>query len=40
SRMEDVFGEGGYNAVRGHGGINACIVLPGIISLQDKVEVI
>lgn len=40
SRMEDVFGGGGYNAVRGHGGINACIVLPGIISLQDKVEVI
>ncbi|NOQ68950.1 MAG: MOSC domain-containing protein [Gammaproteobacteria bacterium] len=40
SRMEEVFGEGGYNAVRGHGGINACVVLPGIIRLRDKVEVL
>lgn len=40
SRMEEVFGEGGYNAVRGHGGINARVVLPGIIKLQDNIEVI
>lgn len=40
SRMEEIFGEGGYNAVRGHGGINACVVLPGIIKLQDNIEVI
>ncbi|MCK5395169.1 MAG: MOSC domain-containing protein [Gammaproteobacteria bacterium] len=40
SRMEEVFGSGGYNAVRGHGGINASVVTPGIIQLQDKVIVI
>jgi MOSC domain-containing protein YiiM len=40
SRMEEAFGAGGYNAVRGHGGINASVVSPGIIKLYDKVEVI
>ena len=40
SRMEETFGEGGYNAVRGHGGINARVIATGIIKLQDKVEVI
>lgn len=40
SRMEETFGEGGYNAVRGHGGINASVILPGIIQLHDKVEAI
>ena len=39
SRMEENFGVGGYNAVRGHGGINACVISTGIINLQDKVEV-
>ncbi len=39
SRMEENFGEGGYNAVRGHGGINACVITPGEIRLQDKVSV-
>ena len=39
SRMEESFGPGGYNAVRGHGGINACVISPGIIQLQDKVAV-
>ena len=37
SRMEENFGEGGYNAVRGHGGINASVILPGEIKLQDDV---
>ena len=40
SRMEEVLGDGGYNAVRGHGGINACVIRPGIINIGDKVEVI
>lgn len=39
SRMEETFGEGGYNAVRGHGGINARVILPGIIKLQDEVKI-
>jgi MOSC domain-containing protein YiiM len=37
SRMEEYLGEGGYNAVRGHGGINASVILPGEIKLQDDV---
>lgn len=40
SRMEETFGEGGYNAVRGHGGINACVIHPGEIKLTDKVVIL
>jgi len=38
-RMEENFGEGGFNAVRGHGGINARVILPGQIKRGDIVEV-
>ena len=36
SRMEEIFGAGGYAAVRGHGGITAKIIQPGKVEIGDK----
>lgn len=38
SFMETTFGAGGYNAVRGHGGITAKVIRNGIIKLHSGVQ--
>lgn len=40
SRMEETFGSGGYNAVRGHGGITATVISAGRVALDDRVSLV
>lgn len=37
SKMETAFGKGAYNAMRGHGGVTAKVMIGGALSVNDAV---
>lgn len=40
SKMEVALGTGTYNAMRGHGGVNAKVIIGGVVNLGDTVRCI